>query len=80
MQVPLAKAVQAVSTVPPFEGRMNPVIRSDGVTFIVDDAKAPLWTIPTVLHFMKQAQAPRKTIVMGQFRTIQASRSELTSP
>ena len=65
MQVPLAKAVRAVSTVPPFEGRMNPVMRSDGVTFIVDDAKAPLWTIPTVLQFMKQAQAPRKTIVMG---------------
>jgi UDP-N-acetylmuramoyl-tripeptide--D-alanyl-D-alanine ligase len=65
MDVPLAKAVQAVSTVPPFEGRMSTTARSDGVTFIVDDAKAPLWSIPTVLQFMKQAEAVRKTIVFG---------------
>lgn len=65
MEVPLATAVRAVGQVPPFEGRMSPVTRSDGVTFIVDDAKAPLWSIPAALQFVRQAQASRKIVVIG---------------
>lgn len=65
MGVPLATAVRAVGRVPPFESRMSPVTRSDGVTFILDDAKAPLWSIPIALQFMQQAQAARKTVVIG---------------
>lgn len=65
MGVPLATAVRAVGQVPPFEGRMSPVIRPDGVTFIVDDAKAPLWSIPAALQFMRRAQASRKIVVIG---------------
>ena len=65
MGVPLQKAVQAIQSVPPFQGRMSPVIREDGVTFIRDDAKAPLWSIPAVLDFMRSATAVRKIIVVG---------------
>ena len=63
MGVPLQKAVQAIQSVPPFQGRMSPVIREDGVTFICDDAKAPLWSIPAVLDFMRSARAGRKIVV-----------------
>ena len=65
MDLPLAVAVQAIQGVPPFLNRMSPVIREDGVTFIRDDAKAPLWSIPAVLDFMKAARAGRKIVVIG---------------
>jgi UDP-N-acetylmuramoyl-tripeptide--D-alanyl-D-alanine ligase len=65
MGVPLAVAAQAIQKVPPFQDRMSPVIREDGVTFIRDDVKAPLWSIPAVLDFMKAARAGRKIIVIG---------------
>ena len=65
MGVPLLKAVQAIQSVPPFQDRMSPVIREDGVTFIRDDVKAPLWSIPAVLDFMKSARAVRKIVVVG---------------
>lgn len=63
--VPLSVAVQAVAAVEPFEGRMSPVELNDGVTFIRDDWKAPLWTIAPTFEFMRQAFAKRKIIVMG---------------
>jgi UDP-N-acetylmuramyl pentapeptide synthase len=63
--VPLATAVQAVHTVPPFKERMSPVSRPDRVTFIEDDAKAPLWSIPPVLIFMQEAKARQKVVVVG---------------
>ena len=44
---------------------MSPVIREDEVTFIRDDAKASLWSIPAVLDFMKAARAERKVVVIG---------------
>ena len=65
MGLPLTVAAQAIKRVPPFPCRMSPVIRDDGVTFIRDDAKAPLWSIPAVLDFMKAARAGRKIVVIG---------------
>ncbi len=65
MGIPLTVAAQAISTVPPFPRRMSPVFRDDGVTFIQDDAKTPLWAIPAVLDFMKEARAGRKIVVIG---------------
>jgi aminoacyl-tRNA hydrolase len=43
---------------------MSPVTL-DGITFIRDDWKAPSWTIPSVLDFMRQARAERKVILFG---------------
>lgn len=65
MGVPLATAVQAVQTVPPTWRRMSVVSHPDGITFIQDDAKAPLWSISPALTFMADAQAKRKIIVIG---------------
>jgi aminoacyl-tRNA hydrolase len=65
MGIPLAAAVPAIGTVRPYWRRMDPVSRPDGVTFIDDTAKAPSWTIPTALQFMKEAQAARKAVVIG---------------
>jgi aminoacyl-tRNA hydrolase len=65
MGVPLAPAVQAVATVPPVPERMQPVSRPDGVTFIRDDWKAPLASIPLALEFMNTARVQRKIVVIG---------------
>jgi aminoacyl-tRNA hydrolase len=65
MGIPLAKAVEAVRTVPPFELRLYPLNHPAGFTIIRDDIKAPLWSIPAALQFMKEARAPRKIIVLG---------------
>ena len=61
----LADCAAGIATVAPFEGRMQPVTTSDGVTFIRDDFKAPLWTLDACYEFMKAAKARRKIIVIG---------------
>lgn len=61
----LQECAQGIATVPPFTGRMQPVSSTDGVTFIRDDFKAPLWTIDSCFDFMRSAQAKRKIIVIG---------------
>jgi UDP-N-acetylmuramoyl-tripeptide--D-alanyl-D-alanine ligase len=63
--VSLERAVQAVKTFEPVPGRMKPHKSPDGVTFICDDWKAPLWTIPASLNFMRTAKAERKIVVIG---------------
>jgi aminoacyl-tRNA hydrolase len=44
---------------------MSPVTTPDGVTFIRDDCKAPLWSVASSLEFMRNANAKRKIVVMG---------------
>ena len=44
---------------------MQPVTTPEGVTFIRDDFKAPLWTVDASFEFMKAARAKRKIIVIG---------------
>jgi aminoacyl-tRNA hydrolase len=63
--VPLQLAADTIERVPPFPGRMSPVTTVDNITFIRDDQKAPLWTIPSSLDFMRHAAAKRKIVVMG---------------
>ena len=65
MGVPLAAAAHAIETVPPAKRRMEPVIRADGITFIRDDIKAPLQSIPPALDFIRNAQASRRIVVIG---------------
>jgi UDP-N-acetylmuramoyl-tripeptide--D-alanyl-D-alanine ligase len=65
MKIPLAASVEAVRTVTAYPGRMSPVSSPDGVTFIRDDYKAPLYSIPAVLQFLQEARATRKVVVMG---------------
>jgi UDP-N-acetylmuramyl pentapeptide synthase len=65
MGIPLAAAARSVETVEPSERRMEPVTRPDGVTFIRDDVKAPLWSLRPAFEFMGSASASRKIIVLG---------------
>ena len=62
----LAECADGIASVAPFDGRMQPVTTADGVTFIRDDFKAPLWTLDACLDFMRQARATRKIIVVGE--------------
>ena len=61
----LDECAAGIARVAPFEGRMQPVTTPDGVTFIRDDCKAPLWTLDACFDFMRAARARRKIIVIG---------------
>jgi len=63
--VPLAECARAVERVEPVEGRMSPHQTPDGITFVRDDRKAPLWTIPASLRFMQMARAQRRVVIIG---------------
>lgn len=63
--VTLQVGARAVATVEPFQARMSPVEHPDGVVFIRDDVKAPLWSLTTSLDFMRAARATRKIAVFG---------------
>ena len=65
MGVPLATAVEAVQSVEPVKGRLCPEFYPNEITFIRDDVKAPLWSIPPALKIMKDAKAKRKIVVIG---------------
>jgi UDP-N-acetylmuramyl pentapeptide synthase len=64
MGVALEQAVEALATVPPTPGRMSPV-SWNGVTFIRDDIKAPLWGFDAAFEFLTEARAARKLAVIG---------------
>ncbi|HSV50829.1 MAG TPA: aminoacyl-tRNA hydrolase [Burkholderiaceae bacterium] len=61
----LRECADGIASIAPFAGRMQPVSTKDGVTFIRDDFKAPLWTVDACLQFMSTARAKRKIIVVG---------------
>lgn len=61
----LAECAEGIANVDPVDGRMQPVMTTDGVTFIRDDFKAPLWAIDASFEFMRTARAARKIIVIG---------------
>ncbi len=63
--ISLDKATKAIESVEPFYSRMQPVVSEDGVTFIMDDWKAPLWSMATVFDFLEAARVERKIIVIG---------------
>ena len=61
----LAECAKGIASVAPFDGRMQPLDTPEGVTFIRDDYKAPLWTAETCFEFIATARARRKIIVIG---------------
>jgi PTH1 family peptidyl-tRNA hydrolase len=78
MGIPLAIGAQAVERVQPYPGRMYPVSLPGGATVIRDDIKAPLWTIPSVLKFMEEAEAKRKIVVLGTISDLPLTQSGKT--
>ncbi len=63
--VPLETAAEAVESFNPILFRMSPHPTPDGVTFVCDNRKAPLWTVPASLDFMRKAKAGKKIFVAG---------------
>jgi len=63
--IPLDQAAKAIAAVEPHPSRMYPMVSDDGVTFIVDDWKAPLWIMQSAFDFMRAAEADRKIIAIG---------------
>jgi aminoacyl-tRNA hydrolase len=70
----LADCVRRLAGCEPCDARMQPVALSDGVTFIRDDWKAPLWGIDAAFRFMETARAARKIIVVGEISDAGASK------
>lgn len=63
--VSLSRAVEAVETFETTLGRMSLHEPPGGVTFVSDAWKAPLWTVPASLEFLRTARAQRKIVVIG---------------
>ena len=73
--IPLDVAAEAISKVPPVNGRMSPVILPGPITFVRDDVKAPLWSISHALAFVRTAKATRKIIVIGTLSDVPGNTS-----
>jgi UDP-N-acetylmuramyl pentapeptide synthase len=54
----------AIGVVQPWEARLSE-LEMDGVTFLRDDGKAPLWTVNAALDVLRRARAPRRVAVFG---------------
>ena len=65
LDMPLLTIAEAVKEAPPFEARLSPVELPNGITFIRDDLKAPLWTISPALQFLREATVQRKIAIIG---------------
>jgi UDP-N-acetylmuramoyl-tripeptide--D-alanyl-D-alanine ligase len=63
--VTLSECARAVEKVAPVEGRLSPHETADGITFVRDDWKASLWTVPASLRFMQTARARRRIVIIG---------------
>ena len=66
----LGECAKRLEVVAPFEGRMQPVETPEGVMFIRDDVKAPLWAFDAVFDFLQSAKASRKWLVIGEISEI----------
>ena len=72
--VPLADAAKAIEQQEPADGRCS-VHEVDGITFIRDDWKAPLWSLAAAIRFMETARAPRRIMVIGTISDYPGARS-----
>lgn len=76
-ELPIQRAIEALGKAESPEGRMQVVPCDDGVTFVRDDWKAPLWSLDAPFEFMRQAQAGRKVIVIGSLSDFSKSASKV---
>ena len=73
----LKECATAVASVAPFEGRMQPVTTPDGVSFMRDDLKAPVWTFDTCFAYLKAAQARQKFMVIGELSEVGSTKKAI---
>lgn len=67
LEVPMVDILRAVAACRPEPGRMSSSRTRNGVHWVCDDWKAPVWSYPSVLTFLERARAKRKVLVLGQF-------------
>jgi aminoacyl-tRNA hydrolase len=68
--IPLETIVQGLARLEPVPARMSPVVLPDGVSFVRDDCKAPIGSIPPALEFLRTARARRKIAIIGTISDI----------
>lgn len=73
----IGQAAALLREAKPSSGRMEVVTSSDGVSFVRDDWKAPLWSFEAPLDFMRAARAERKVLVIGTLSDYSLSASKL---
>jgi UDP-N-acetylmuramyl pentapeptide synthase len=76
LEMPLTDSARVMEEIEPVDGRMKPHVTPDGVTFIDDSWKAPLWTFPASLEFVKMARARRKVVIIGRISDYLGTASE----
>jgi UDP-N-acetylmuramyl pentapeptide synthase len=74
LELPLERAAEQVASFESVTARMSQV-HVNGVTFIRDDIKAPLWGFDSVLEFLAEARAGRKILVIGTISDYRGSAS-----
>jgi UDP-N-acetylmuramoyl-tripeptide--D-alanyl-D-alanine ligase len=62
--IPIGHAVERIGTVEP-ELFKDDVHVHAGITFMLDTAKAPVWTMPSSFEILSSAKAPRKIMLIG---------------
>jgi UDP-N-acetylmuramoyl-tripeptide--D-alanyl-D-alanine ligase len=75
--VPMEDIVAGIGSYRPLLGRMSVHTTDRGITFIRDDFKAPAWAFQSTLHYMAEARAARKVIVIGTISSHGGSKREV---
>lgn len=67
MGADMSRFVSSMGDVAPIFGRMQPLIRQDGINMIADYFKASPYSIDDILTFLREARANNSVLVAGQF-------------
>jgi UDP-N-acetylmuramoyl-tripeptide--D-alanyl-D-alanine ligase len=78
MGVSIQSVAAVLEGLAPVPDRMCPIESPDGVMFIRDDVKAPVWAIPAALDFMRRATAKRKIVILGTLSDYQGGAASST--
>jgi len=65
--IPTPEICSGIADCPPAPGRMSTLRTPDGVDWLCDDWKAPVWSFEEALKQLRQARAKRKVLVLGSF-------------
>lgn len=63
--VPVAQCIERLKTAPTVYQRLSVHRHPSGAIMIADTFKAPFWGVGTSLAVLEQAEAPRRTVILG---------------
>jgi UDP-N-acetylmuramoyl-tripeptide--D-alanyl-D-alanine ligase len=76
MGIPLQSAVRSVATVPPFRGRLQPVLLPNGAVILRDDYNASLDGSDAAFQVMRTAKAQRRVLVFSDLSDFGGNRKK----